>query len=460
MNSITNSQEHIRRKVLLYWISMEDRLYLFRCSFPLALALTTLHANGVTSALGWFFSALALDTGTLIWRRNVKKNIGSIDTERCWQDAGLFHVAAVGTYTIAGFNWVLGAPHNYVVTAIVFGASLMTHCSWVPTMRIWSNVVALLLPFALIIFAANQAGLLNPTSGLLCLMLLGTAGVIMHFNRQKYFETFSQMQAEQDLAARADEAVNIAIQEKARAENANRVKSDFMATMSHEIRTPMNAIMGFSDLITQISKEPKSREYGQYIHDASVGLLTVLNDVLTFSKIEADKVELDVAPLEFSSLFESLLFWSAKARDKNVELELLNEDLPLEAVLADEGRLRQILSNFISNALKFTPSGGRVVIRAFTVDRQYGETRIRFEVCDDGIGFAEGVANKLFSPFVQADSDISKTYGGTGLGLAICSRLVALMGGEIGAHGKTGEGATFWFEVSFAHAFAPLSQSA
>ncbi len=460
MNSITNSQEHIRRKVLLYWISMEDRLYLFRCSFPLALALTTLHANGVTSALGWFFSALALDTGTLIWRRNVKKNIGSIDTERCWQDAGLFHVAAVGTYTIAGFNWVLGAPHNYVVTAIVFGASLMTHCSWVPTMRIWSNVVALLLPFALIIFAANQAGLLNPTSGLLCLMLLGTASVIMHFNRQKYFETFSQMQAEQDLAARADEAVNIAIQEKARAENANRVKSDFMATMSHEIRTPMNAIMGFSDLITQISKEPKSREYGQYIHDASVGLLTVLNDVLTFSKIEADKVELDVAPLEFSSLFESLLFWSAKARDKNVELELLNEDLPHEAMLADEGRLRQILSNFISNALKFTPSGGRVVIRAFTVGRQYGETRVRFEVCDDGIGFAEGVADKLFSPFVQADSEISKIYGGTGLGLAICSRLVALMDGEIGAHGKSGEGATFWFEVPFAHAFAPLSQSA
>tara|TARA_R110002110_G_scaffold74036_3_gene195984 strand:+ start:1839 stop:3221 length:1383 start_codon:yes stop_codon:yes gene_type:complete len=460
MNSVTNSQEHIRRKVLLYWISMEDRLYLFRCSFPLALALTTLHANGVTSALGWFFSALALDTGTLIWRRNVKKNIVNIDTERCWQDAGLFHVAAVATYTIAGFNWVLGAPHSYVVTAIVFGASLMTHCSWVPTMRIWSNVVALLLPFALIIFAANQAGLLNPTSGLLCLMLLGTAAVIMHFNRQKYFETFTQMQAEQDLAARADEAVNIAIQEKARAENANRVKSDFMATMSHEIRTPMNAIMGFSDLITQISKEPKSREYGQYIHDASVGLLTVLNDVLTFSKIEADKVELDIAPLEFSALFESLLFWSARARDKNVQLELMNSDLPREVMLADEGRLRQILSNFISNALKFTPEGGQIIIRAFTVDHQYGETRIRFEVSDDGIGFAEGVANKLFSPFVQADSDISKTYGGTGLGLAICSRLVALMGGEIGAYGKTGEGATFWFEVPFAHAFAPLSQSA
>ncbi|MGV8996508.1 MAG: sensor histidine kinase [Parvibaculaceae bacterium] len=460
MNPLTNSQEHIRRKVLLYWISMEDRLYLFRCSFPLALALMTLAANGLSSAIGWFFSAIALDTGTMIWRRNIKKNIMAVDIERCWQDAGFFHVAAVATYTIAGFNWVLSSPVNYVVTAIVFGASLMTHCSWVPTMRVWSNAVALLLPFTLIIFAANQADLLNPTSALVCLMLLGTAAVIMHFNRQKYFDTFSQLQAEQDLAAKADEAVNIAVQEKARAEESNRVTSDFMATMSHEIRTPMNAIMGFSDLITRISKEPKTREYSGYIQDASVGLLTVLNDVLTFSKMEADKVELDMAPLELSGLFESLLFWSAKARDKNVDLKMLLDDLPHEAMFADEGRLRQILSNLISNALKFTPEGGRIVVRARVVSRQYSGVRLRFEVSDTGIGFAENVADKLFAPFVQANGDISKTYGGTGLGLAICSRLVRLMGGDIGANGKPDEGATFWFEVTLDYAAVSLHQSA
>ncbi len=157
MDSVSNSQEHIRRKVLFYWISMEDRLYLFRCSFPLALALTTLVANGLSSAIGWFLSAIVLDTGTLIWRRNVKKHIMSVDIERCWQDAGLFHVAAVTIYTIAGFNWVLSSPSNYVVTAIVFGASLMTHCSWVPTMRIWSNVAALLLPFSVLDSAKRQA---------------------------------------------------------------------------------------------------------------------------------------------------------------------------------------------------------------------------------------------------------------------------------------------------------------
>lgn len=460
MSTGVDSEENIRRKVLLYWISMEDRLYLFRCSFPLALALTTLHANGVTSALGWFFSALALDTGTWIWRRNVKKNIVSINTERCWDDAGLFHVAAVATYTIAGFNWVLGAPLSYVVTAIVFGASLMTHCSWVPTMRLWSNVVALLMPFALIIFAAFQANLLNPTSGMLCLMLLGTASVIMHFNRQKYFETFAQLQAEQELAARADEAFNIAMQEKVRAEDANRVKSDFMATMSHEIRTPMNAIMGFSDLITQISKEPKTREYGRYINDASVGLLTVLNDVLTFSKIEAEKVELNIEPMEFASLFESLLYWSAKAKEKNISLYVDHESLPTESVLADEGRLRQILSNFLSNALKFTPEGGSIMLSACVVEQRPGHARIRFEVSDDGIGFAEGVAAKLFSPYVQANGEISKTYGGTGLGLAISSRLVDMMDGKVGAHGRPGEGACFWFEVPFKFVVVPLSQSA
>jgi signal transduction histidine kinase len=233
-----------------------------------------------------------------------------------------------------------------------------------------------------------------------------------------------------------------------------------MATMSHEIRTPMNAIMGFSDLITKMSKEPKTREYGGYILDASMGLLTVLNDVLTYSKIEAEKIDLDIHPLEFSDLFESLLFWSAKARDKNVTLVLQHDDLPEDVFLADEGRLRQVLSNFLSNALKFTPEGGTVRLKAETIDCQYDHVRIRFEVRDNGIGFARGVADKLFSPYVQANSDISKAYGGTGLGLAICSRLVSLMGGQIGASGEPGEGACFWFEVPFSYAAAPLSRSA
>jgi signal transduction histidine kinase len=386
----------------------------------------------------------------MLWRRSVKKNIVDVDTEKTWSEAGLFHVAAVSIYTIAGYNWVLGAPENFVVTAIVFGASLMTHCSWVPTMRIWSNAIALLLPFSLILFAAEQAHLLNPISGVLCMVLLGTTGIIMHFNRQKYFETFAQIQAEQELTARLDEAFSMAMLEKTRAEEANRVKSDFLATMSHEIRTPMNAIMGFSDLITQISKEPKTREYGQYIHDASVGLLTVLNDVLIFSKIEAEKIELDIRPLEFAGLFESLLFWSEKAREKNIRLSIDYAGLP------DEGRLRQILSNFISNALKFTPEGGAVDVRSRIVSRRHESVRIRFEVQDTGIGFANEVAEKLFKPFVQANGEISKTYGGTGLGLAISSSLVTLMGGEIGASGKPGGGACFWFEAPFEFSVVPL----
>lgn len=435
---------------------MEDRLYLFRCSFPLALALTTMSANGFSNGLGWFLAAAALDTGTLIWRRSVKKQIADIDTEKCWSEAGLFHVAAVGTYTIAGYNWVLAEPTSFVVTAVVFGASLMTHCSWVPTMRVWANLVALTMPFTLVLFAAEQAQLLNATSLVLCLMLFGTAAVIMHFNRQKYFETFAQIQAEQEQSLRLDHAFETAVFEKTRAEEASRMKSDFLATMSHEIRTPMNAIMGFSDLLTRMSKEPKTREYAQYIHDASVGLLTVLNDVLIFSKIEAHKIELDVKPLEFSALFESLLFWSAKAREKGIRLDIDQGDIPTDALLADEGRLRQILSNFISNALKFTPEGGAVEVRARVTGHEHRSVRIRFEVEDNGIGFADEVAERLFKPFVQADGEISKTYGGTGLGLAISASLVTLMGGEIGARGRPGKGACFWFEAPFEHSVVPL----
>ncbi|MEN6541892.1 ATP-binding protein [Parvibaculum sp.] len=454
------SEEHIRRKVLLYWISLEDRLYLFRCSFPLALAVTTMAASGLTSGVGWFIAAIALDTGTLIWRRKVKQSIVDIDTERCWRDAGLFHVASVATYTIAGYNWVLAEPHNFVVTAIVFGASVMTHCSWTPTMRQWPNFIALVMPFTLIVYAADRAGLLTVLSGVLCLVLLGTTVVIMHFNRQKYFETFAQLQAEEDLAHKLDAAFETAVFEKARAEEANRIKSDFLATMSHEIRTPMNAIMGFSDLITHMSKEPKTREYGQYIHDASVGLLTVLNDVLLFSKIEADKIDLDERPTELSAIFESLLYWQAMAREKNIKLNVDCSALPQESVLADEGKLRQVLTNLISNAIKFTPSGGRVDLRCMVLNRQRDALRVRFEVEDTGIGFTDDVAARLFKPFVQADGDIAKTYGGTGLGLAISAKLVSLMRGDIGAEAMPDKGARFWFEVPFALTVIPLSRSA
>ncbi len=454
------SEEHIGRKVLLYWISMEDRLYLFRCCFPVALAVTTISASGISSGLGWLVAAVALDTGTLFWRRTVKRHIVNIDTDRCWRDAGLFHVAAVATYTIAGFNWVLGAPAHFVVTAIVFGASLMTHCSWVPTMRMAPNIIALLLPFNLILFAASQANLLNVTSGLLSIMLLGTTAVIMQFNRQKYFETFAQLQAEQDLTAQLDEAFETALVEKKRAEEANRVKSAFLATMSHEIRTPMNAIMGFSDLVIRMSGDPKIREYGQYIHDASLSLLTVLNDVLDFSKIEADRIEIQSEPVELAELFESMLFWISRAREKKIDFRIDYDGLPDGTVLTDEGRLRQVISNLVSNAIKFTPEGGKVRLSGRAILYEGKTVRVRFEVEDTGIGFTDDIAAQLFKPFVQANGEISKTYGGTGLGLAICAKLVALMGGQIGAQGTPGEGALFWFEMPFTRASVPLSRTA
>ncbi|MGB5948141.1 MAG: ATP-binding protein [Parvibaculum sp.] len=454
------SEEHIRRKVLLYWISMEDRLYLFRCCFPLALAVTTASASGLTSGIGWLFAAIAIDTGTLFWRRSIRRRIVDVDTEKCWRDAGIFHVAAVATYTIAGFNWVLGEPDQFVVTAIVLGASLMTHCSWVPTMRTLPNILALALPFGLILFAAEAAGLLNTTSLLLSIMLLGTTAVIMHFNRHKYFETFAQLQAEQELTARLDQAYEAALIEKERAEEANRSKSAFLATMSHEIRTPMNAIMGFSDLVMRMSDDPKIREYGQYINDASLSLLTVLNDVLDFSKIEADRIEIERRPVELAALFESLLFWVGRARERKIDFHIEASGLPEGTVFADEGRLRQILSNMVSNALKFTPEGGKVWLRGSVVSAEGDNVRVRFEVEDTGIGFSDDVASQLFMPFVQANGDIAKTYGGTGLGLAISAKLVGLMGGQIGARGKSGQGALFWFEVPFVRASMPLSRTA
>lgn len=444
-----NSEEIIRRKVLLHWISMEDRLYLFRCCFPVALAVATVSASGAWSGLGWFVAAMALDTGTFLWRRAVKYNIGRVNIDRCWREAGIFHIAAVATYTAAGFVWTLGAPHNFVVAAVVFGASLMTHCSWAPTMRAWPNFVALLLPFFLVLFAANRAGLLDMTAAVLSLMLLGTTCVIMHFNRNKYIETFTQIQTQQELSERLDKEVTAAISEKGMAEDANRVKSAFLATMSHEIRTPLNAIIGFSDLIMRVSTEAKTREYGKYIHDASQGLLTVLNDVLIFSKIEADKIELDIEAHELAELFEAMLYWVEKAREQNIDFRFEYADIPIMPVMVDQARLRQVLNNLISNALKFTPAGGSVRMRSKTIESADNMVRVRFEVEDTGVGFSDEQAARLFKPYVQANGEIAKTYGGTGLGLAISAKLIALMGGEIGAHGKPDHGALFWIEIPF-----------
>jgi PAS domain S-box-containing protein len=242
--------------------------------------------------------------------------------------------------------------------------------------------------------------------------------------------------AEDDLAVARDEALE-----------ASRLKSNFLATMSHEIRTPMNAVIGLTDLLLDTTLEPRQREYAAGVRSSGKTLLAVINDILDFSKIEADRIDLEVIEFDLRALVDEVGGLLAEtAHDKSVELvTLLPPELPT-AVRGDPGRLRQILTNLVANAVKFTDAG-EVVVRAEIAARSVVETLIRFEVADTGIGIAAAAQADIFEPFSQADASTTRSHGGTGLGLAISKRLVERMGGRIALESDAGKGSCFSFTV-------------
>jgi signal transduction histidine kinase/CheY-like chemotaxis protein/streptogramin lyase len=245
------------------------------------------------------------------------------------------------------------------------------------------------------------------------------------------------------------------LEEKRRADEASEAKGRFLATMSHEIRTPLNGVIGLSRLLEAMVVPTEAAEMIRMIRSSGDALMTVINDVLDFSKVEAGKLELEVAPFHLRRcLEESLGLFRPAAAEKKVRLACdLAADLP-EWVAGDQTRLRQVILNLISNALKFTNSG-EVVLSA-RIERQDGTSySIAIDVRDTGIGIAPDQLPRLFLSFNQANASISRRYGGTGLGLAISKRLVEMMGGQIQVESTPGEGARFRFTVVMGHAEEP-----